>query len=136
MLFFDLLMLYSKQRVGLTLCYVAMASLSSLNASNSSFFQEFTDGETLHHSEEETDGDQLSNVPPLVIVSNRVKYHSSLVKLANPGVAVVVYNYESTSLSHILKMIGAKLKARKALCIAFVVHGDPGIFKLNKQYVG
>jgi NIMA (never in mitosis gene a)-related kinase len=82
---------------------------------------------------EETDGDQLSSVPPLVIISTRVKQYSGLVRLANPGVALVVYDYDATTLSRLLQLIGDKLKGRKALSIAMVVHGQPGHFKINRH---
>ena len=87
---------------------------------------------------EQTDGpegQQLSNVPPLVVVSSRVKHYASLVRLANPGVAVVHYNYETTSLGRLLVLIGDTMKSRQALSIALVVHGQPGNFKINRQNV-
>ena len=88
-------------------------------------------------SGEDIDGQgvELSSLPPLVIVSSRVKRFMSLVRLANPGVAVVHYEYQSTSLNKLLQSIGDILKSRKAYSIAFVVHGQPGHFKLNSEKV-
>ena len=75
-------------------------------------------------------GEEFSDVPPLAIVSSRTKSSLSLVRLANPGVAVVHYRYEDTSLSKLLQLVGETLKGRRALGIALVVHGQPGSFKM------
>ena len=79
--------------------------------------------------------DQLSFVPPLAIISSRVKRSLSLSRLANPGVAVVHYDYQTTSLARLLQLVGDTLKARKALSIAMVVNGQPGSFQLTQQQV-
>lgn len=79
--------------------------------------------------------DQHSSLPPLVIISTRVKQYGSLLKLTNPGVIVLVYDYDTTDVQTLLKMVSDKLKGRKALSIAFVVHGQPGGFKLTKYNV-
>lgn len=80
-------------------------------------------------------GEQLSFVPPLAIISTRVKRSLSLARLANPGVAVVHYDYQATSLARLLQLVGDTLKARKALSIAMVVNGQPGSFQLTQQQV-
>lgn len=77
-----------------------------------------------------TRGEEFSDVPPLAIVSSRTKSSLALVRLANPGVAVVHYRYEDTTLSRLLQLVGDTLKGRRALGIALVVHGQPGSFKL------
>lgn len=79
--------------------------------------------------------ESISSVPPLAVVSTRVKQYGSLVQLANPGVAVIVYDYERTSLARLLQLIGDKLQSRKALSIALILHGQPGVFKLNRHNV-
>ena len=79
--------------------------------------------------------EQLSSVPPLIIMSSRVKRSSTLEALANPGVAVVRYDYEATSLTELLRLVGDRLKGRRALSIALVVHGQPGQFKLTRDKV-
>lgn len=79
--------------------------------------------------------EQLSFVPPLAIISKRVKRSLSLARLANPGVAVVHYDYQTTSLARLLQLVGDTLKARKALSIAMVVSGQPGSFQLTQQQV-
>ena len=84
----------------------------------------------------ERQGHQLSSLPPLVLISSMVKGFTSLTKLANPGVAVIDYNYQSTSLNRILQYIGDVLHDRKAYSICFVVHGLPGNFKLVSEKVG
>ena len=108
--------------------------MSSLAESQSSYLG-LEKGDSFLIQQEETDSNQLSNVPPLVIVSNRVKQYSSLAKLANPGVAVVLFDYEGTSLTRLLQLVGERLKGRKALCVALVVHGEPGLIKLTRQNV-
>ena len=75
------------------------------------------------------------SLPPLVVVSSRVKSPGTLTNCVNPGVEVVKYSYETTSLAKLLQMIGAKLKGRQALSIAFLVHGQPGCFKMCSQKV-
>ncbi len=80
-------------------------------------------------------GEQLSSLPPLVLISSMVKRFMSLVKLANPGVAVIHYNYQSTTLNRILHYIKDRLRGRKAYSICFVAHGRPGNFKLISQKV-
>ena len=75
-------------------------------------------------------GEEFSDVPPLAIVSSRTKSSLTLVRLANPGVAVVHYRYEDTTLSKLLQLVGDTLKGRRALGIALVVHGQAGSFKL------
>lgn len=79
--------------------------------------------------------EQLSSLPPLVLISSMVKRFMSLVKLANPGVAVIYYDYQSTALNRILQYIRDILSGRKAYCICFVAHGRPGNFKLISQKV-
>ena len=73
--------------------------------------------------------------PPLVVLSSRVKSPGALVQCVNPGVEVVKYTYESTSLGKLLQMIAATLKGRQALSIAFLMHGQPGYFKICSQKV-
>lgn len=75
------------------------------------------------------------SLPPLVVVSSRMKSSGTLMNCVNPGVEVVKYSYEVTSLAKLLQMIGAKLKGRQALSIAFLVHGQPGCFKICSQKV-
>ena len=75
------------------------------------------------------------SLPPLVVISSRMKSPDTLVICVNPGVEVVKYSYETTSLSKLFQMIGAKLKGRQALSIAFLVHGQPGCFKICSQKV-
>lgn len=75
------------------------------------------------------------SLPPLVVVSSRMKSSGTLMNCVNPGVEVVKYSYEATSLAKLLQMIGAKLKGRQALSIAFLVHGQPGCFKICSQKV-
>lgn len=116
-----------------------MAANWNLSGSQSGSIMESGE-DSLHLDDlgEQTDGpegQQLSNVPPLVIVSSRVKHYASLIRLANPGVAVVHYNYETTSLGRLLVHIGDTMKSRQALSIALVVHGQNGSFKINRQKV-
>ena len=90
--------------------------------------------------EEDVDGnerqsEQLSSLPPLVLISSMVKRFMSLVKLANVGVAVIYYNYQSTTLSRMLQYIRDRLRGRKAYSICFVAHGRPGNFKLVSEKV-
>ena len=75
------------------------------------------------------------SLPPLVVISSRIKSPDTLVSSVNPGVEVVKYSYETTSLSKLFQTISAKLKGRQALCIAFLVHGQPGCFKICSQKV-
>ena len=72
----------------------------------------------------------LGPSPPLAILSSRAKSASSLVKIANAGVAVVYYKYESTSLEELLQSVAKKLSGRRALSIALLFHGHPGFFKI------
>ena len=71
----------------------------------------------------------ISLVSPLP----RVKSSVSLVSCVNPGVAVVKYAYESTTLAKLLQLVAATLKGRLALSIALLVHGQPGYFKMCAQ---
>ena len=73
--------------------------------------------------------------PPLAVISTRVKSAGTLESCANFETATVKYAYETTTLSRLLKSIGERLRARKALSIALVVHGSPGCFKLCAQKV-
>ena len=66
---------------------------------------------------------------------SRAKSAVSLVTCVNPGVAVVKYSYEATTLTRLLQLVGATLKGRQALSIAMVVHGQPGYFKICSQKV-
>ena len=68
--------------------------------------------------------------PPLVIISSRVKSATTLANCVNPGVAVVKYSYEATSLAKLLQQVGEKLKGRRALSVALLMHGQPGYFKI------
>ncbi len=83
----------------------------------------------------ERQSEQLSSLPPLVLISSMVKRFMSLVKLANPGVAVIYYNYQQTTLSRMLQYIRDRLRGRKAYSICFVAHGRPGNFKLTSGKV-
>ncbi|XP_065886059.1 serine/threonine-protein kinase Nek8-like, partial [Dysidea avara] len=75
----------------------------------------------------------LGPSPPLAILSSRAKSASSLVKIANPGVAVVYYKYESATLDELLKSVRKKLNGRRALSIALLFHGHPGFFKIIRD---
>ena len=86
-------------------------------------------------AQHEMQEEEESSLPPLVIISSRVKQYSSLGKIINPGVVTIAYNYDNTDLHNLLKLIGDKLKGRKALSIALVVHGQSGGFKLTKYNV-
>lgn len=86
-------------------------------------------------AQHEMQEEEESSLPPLVIISNRVKQYSSLGKIINPGVVTIAYNYDNSDLHILLKLIGDKLKGRKALSIALVVHGQTGGFKLTKYNV-
>lgn len=86
-------------------------------------------------AQHEMQEEEESSLPPLVIISNRVKQYSSLGKIINPGVVTIAYNYDNSDLHILLKLIGDKLKGRKALSIALVVHGQSGGFKLTKYNV-
>jgi NIMA (never in mitosis gene a)-related kinase len=70
---------------------------------------------------------------PLVVLSSRFKHASSLSSITNPGVAMVYYKYESTSLEALLDRIRKELDGRKAMAIAFLMYGQPGYVKINKQ---
>lgn len=76
-----------------------------------------------------------NSCPPLAVISSRIKSHTLLASFVNPGVEVVKYAYESTSLQRLFQMMEATLKGRKALCIAFIAHGQPGSLKLCTQKV-
>ena len=86
-------------------------------------------------AQHEMQEEEESSLPPLVIISSRVKQYSSLGKIINPGVVTIAYNYDKADLHNLLKLIGDKLKGRKALSIALVVHGQSGGFKLTKYNV-
>ena len=73
--------------------------------------------------------------PPLAIISTRIKSASALAACAHYETATVKYPYETTNLGRLLKMVGECLKGRKALSIAFIVHGSPGCFKLCSKKV-
>ena len=73
--------------------------------------------------------------PPLAVISTRVKSAAALENCANFGTATVRYAYETTNLGRLLKSIGERLRGRKALSMALVVHGSPGCFKLCSQKV-
>ena len=73
--------------------------------------------------------------PPLALISSRVKSASALESCANFETETVRYAYETTSPSRLLRAVGEKLRGRKALSVALVVHGSPGCFKLCSQKV-
>ena len=73
--------------------------------------------------------------PPLALISSRVKSANALETCANLETATVRYAYETTSPSRLLRAVGEKLRGRKALSVALVVHGSPGCFKLCSQKV-
>lgn len=73
--------------------------------------------------------------PPLALISSRVKSANALETCANFETATVRYAYETTSPSRLLRAVGEKLRGRKALSVALVVHGSPGCFKLCSQKV-
>ena len=73
--------------------------------------------------------------PPLVVISSRAKSPGALASCVNPGVAVVKYNYESTTLAKLLQLISAQLKGRLALSVAFIMHGQPECLKMCSQKV-
>lgn len=73
--------------------------------------------------------------PPLAVISSRVKSANALENCANFETTTIRYAYETTTLSRLLKAIGERLRGRKALSIALVVHGSPGCFKLCSQKV-
>jgi len=77
----------------------------------------------------------LGPLPPLAILSSRAKSASLLVKITNPGVAVVYYKYESATLDELIKSVGKKLNGRRALSIALLFHGHPGFFKIIRDKV-
>ena len=60
----------------------------------------------------------------------------ALASCVNEGVVLIKYAYESTSLSKLLQLIGAKLKGRPALSIALLVDGSQTALKLCSQKVG
>lgn len=68
--------------------------------------------------------------PPLAVISSRVKSGAALESCANLETVTVRYSYETSTLSSLLKMVGERLKGRKALSVVLVVHGSPGCFKL------
>ncbi|CAI8018778.1 Serine/threonine-protein kinase Nek8 [Geodia barretti] len=71
--------------------------------------------------------------PPLALISSRVKSAGALETCANFETATVRYAYETTSPSRLLRAVGERLRGRKALSVALVVHGSPGCFKLCSQ---
>lgn len=73
--------------------------------------------------------------PPLAVISTRVKSAATLEICANYETATVRYAYDTSTLSQLLKSIGERLRGRRALSIALVVHGSPGCFKLCSQKV-
>ena len=73
--------------------------------------------------------------PPLAVISTRVKSAAALENCANFETATVKYAYDTTTLSRLLKSIGERLRGRKALSVALVVHGSPGCFKLCSRKV-
>lgn len=76
-----------------------------------------------------------NSCPPLVLVSSRIKSHTLLASCVNPGVEVVKYAYESTTLQRLFQTMETTMKGRKALCIAFIAHGQAGCLKLCSQKV-
>ena len=52
-------------------------------------------------------------------------------RLANPGVAVVYYKYEETTLKQLLSKVGKELDGEKAMCIALMMHGQSCYFKVT-----
>ena len=93
------------------------------------------DSEGLITEDPAKESTDLGPSPPLAILSSRAKSASSLVKIANPGVAVVYYKYETTSLDELLQSIAKKLNGRRALSIALLFHGHPGFFKIIRDKV-
>ena len=79
--------------------------------------------------------DEEVPTPPLALISSRVKSAGALESCASFGTATVRYSYETTTLSRLLKAVGERLRGRKALSVALVVHGSPGCFKLCSQKV-
>lgn len=80
--------------------------------------------------------EQLSSLPPLVLISSTVKRYKELVRLANPGVATIHYNHQTTTLTRLLQYIRDRLSKRKAYSICFVTQSrNPGTFKLNAEKV-
>ena len=73
--------------------------------------------------------------PPLALISSRVKSAGAVETCANFETATVRYAYENTSPSRLLRAVGERLRGRKALSVALVVHGSPGCFKLCSQKV-
>ena len=74
-------------------------------------------------------------IPPLAVISSRIKSPGSLANCVNPGALVVRYNYDATSLAKLQRAVAEKLKGRKALSMAFLMHGHPGCFKICSQKV-
>ena len=72
---------------------------------------------------------------PLVVLSSRFKHANSLRSIANPGVAMVYYKYESTSLDALLDRIDKELNGVKAMSVALLMYGQAGYLKINKQKV-
>lgn len=104
---------------------------TSTSSEDSSDADEYVDGGNERHVSE-----QLSSRPPLVLISSTVKKFKALVKLANPGVAVIHYNFHTTTLDRLLQYIGDRLMGRKACSICFVTQGrNPGNFKLISHKV-
>ena len=75
------------------------------------------------------------DTPPLVLISSRVKSPKALSGCVNTGVVVVRYTYESTTLAKLLQLVGAKMKGRYALSIAFLMHGNASCLKVCSQKV-
>lgn len=75
------------------------------------------------------------DTPPLVLISSRVKSPKALSGCVSTGVVVVRYTYESTSLTKLLQLIGSKMKGRRALSIAFLMHGNSSSLKVCSQKV-
>ena len=58
-----------------------------------------------------------------------------LIMLGTYGIDISRYTYESTTLAKLLQLVGSKLKGRIALSMAFLMHGEPGCFKICPQKV-
>lgn len=75
------------------------------------------------------------DTPPLVLISSRIKSSSALSGCVNTGVVVVRYTYDSTSLAKLLQSVASKMKGRRALSIAFLMHGNSNSLKICSQKV-
>ncbi len=58
-----------------------------------------------------------------------------LASCVNAGVVVVRYNYETTSVSDLLRTISYHMRGRLALSIALLMDGKPGTIKICSHKV-